>query len=85
MEALSNEPNHLLSLLPLILITIPIVIIVYILAKQKGLNIALWTILACIPSLNFLVILYMVGTTDKKAEAKMNEILTKLDNSKYKG
>lgn len=75
------QPNPILALLPIILIAIPIAIVVNILAREKGKNITLWTILACIPIINFISIFYIVGTTNSKVEAKMDKILEALNKS----
>lgn len=63
------------SFLPLIVIMIPMVFIINRLAKEKGKNIILWTILACIPLVNMVIIPYIVGTPSKIQEDKLNKIL----------
>jgi len=63
------------SFLPLIFIMIPMVFIINRLAKEKGKNIILWTILACVPLVNMVIITYIVGTPSKIQEDKLNKIL----------
>lgn len=75
------QPNPITALLPIILIIIPIAILVNILAREKGKNVTLWTILACIPVINFISVFYIVGTTNSKVEAKMDKILEALNES----
>jgi len=79
-----NQPNPLVSLLPLIIIIIPIVIIVYKLAKEKGKDTTLWTILACIPIINIISIMYIVGATNSKLEAKVDKIIEALNQTDKK-
>jgi hypothetical protein len=76
-----NHPNPLISLLPLILILILIAIVVNILAKEKGKNVALWTILACIPIINLISIIYIVGTSNKRLEDKLDKVIEVLNRS----
>jgi hypothetical protein len=69
------QPNPLVSFLPLIIIMIPMIFIVNRLAKEKGKNVVLWTILACIPIVNMIILPYMVGTPSKIQEEKLDRIL----------
>ena len=76
-----NEPNPLTTFLPLILMIIPIVIVVYKLAKEKGKNVPLWTILASIPIVNIVSMFYIVGTINNKLEEKLDRIIEALDRN----
>jgi hypothetical protein len=49
------------------------------LAREKGRNVTLWTVLALIPIFNFLFMWYFVGASNLKLEQKVDEILRKLD------
>lgn len=77
---MEHQPNPALSLLPMLLLTIPLAILVYNLAKEKGKNVPLWTILTCIPVVNLFTTWYIVGTPSKKLEDKMDRILEALNN-----
>jgi len=77
-------PNHVLQFLPIILLIIPTAIVVNRLAIEKGKNIVLWTILACIPVVNIVSVLYVVGTSNKKQDEKLDRILELLNERKAK-
>ncbi|RZT95746.1 hypothetical protein EV201_0371 [Ancylomarina subtilis] len=74
-----NQPNPSAAFLPLILIFLVIAIAVYKLAKEKGKNVALWTMLACIPIVNIISVIYIVGATNSRLEAKIDRLLKELD------
>ncbi|TLX72399.1 hypothetical protein E9993_17845 [Labilibacter sediminis] len=80
MEQSLHQPNPILTLLPFILIMIPMVFVINRLAKQKGKNVTLWTILACIPFANMIILPYIVGAPSKIHEDKMNKIIELLNN-----
>lgn len=82
MEPVLYQPNPIFSLLPLILMMVPIIFIIRGLAKAKGFDLTLWTILACIPFVNFIILPYIVGLPSKTQEDKIDkilELLNKLD------
>jgi hypothetical protein len=79
MEQSFNQPNPILSLLPLIIIMIPMIFVIRKLAKEKGKDVILWTVLACIPIVNFIVLPYIVGTPSKILEDKMDIIIETLN------
>jgi preprotein translocase subunit YajC len=81
MEQSINQPNPLVSILPLIIIMVPMIFVIRRLAKEKGKDVTLWTILACIPIVNCILLPYIVGTPNKILEAKINEILKSLNKS----
>jgi hypothetical protein len=85
MEQSLNQPNPILSLLPMILIMVPMIFVIRSLAIEKGKDVTLWTVLACIPLVNFIILPYIVGTPSKKQEDKMDrilELLSKLDQNR---
>ena len=51
---------------------------------EKGKNVILWTVLACIPVVNFVILWYIVGTPSKIMEDKMDKILDALNKSDSK-
>ncbi len=79
MEQSFNQPNPLVSLLPLVLIMVPLIFVIRKLAKEKGKDVILWTVLACIPFVNFIILWYIVGTPNKRLEDKMDKILESLN------
>ena len=79
-----NQPNPILSLFPLIIIMIPLIFVIRKLAKEKGKDVILWTVLACIPIVNFIVLPYIVGTPSKILENKMDIIIETLNRLEQK-
>ena len=61
-----TQPNPMISFLPLVIIMVPLIFVVRKLAIEKGKNVVLWTILACIPIVNFIILWYIVGTPNKR-------------------
>ena len=53
------------------------------LAKEKGKNITLWTILGLVPDVNFYSLLYLLGAPSKVLEEKMDRILNLLQNQQH--
>ena len=61
--------------LPLIIITLPIVFICNSLAKEKGKNVMLWTILGIIPGVNYYSLLYLASASNNFTDKKIDKIL----------
>jgi len=71
-------PGLELSFLPLVIIALPTVVLCYILATEKGKNVALWTILSLIPGINAFVLIYLIGTSNTALEGKIDKILAQV-------
>jgi hypothetical protein len=84
MEPSVNQQNPFASLILLVLIMIPMVFVINKLAREKGKNVTLWTILACIPFLNFISIAYIVGAPSTRLEDKMDKIMEALNRTEQK-
>jgi hypothetical protein len=84
MEQSFNHPNPIVSLLPLIIIMIPMIFVIRNLAKEKGKDVVLWTVLACIPFINFIILPYIVGTPSKILEDKIDKIIETLNRLEQK-
>ena len=69
--------------LPLALISILLMFICRSLAREKGKNITLWTILGFVPAVNFYSLLYLLGAPSKVLEEKMDRILNLLQNQQH--
>jgi hypothetical protein len=50
----------------------------FFLAKHKGRNVGLWTVLGLIPYLNLIFLLYFIFAANTRLEAKHNDALGKL-------
>ena len=75
---MSTDPaatSLLIAFLPLILMTIPIAIICYVAAKEKGLNPRLYGSLGVIPLVNSVVAFYLVVTPDRVLHDKVDRLL----------
>lgn len=72
-------PSLLLSLLPLLLMSAFMGVTAFLLARDKGRNVVLWTVLGIIPFVNFLCITYFIGAANLRAERKLDELLARLD------
>lgn len=79
-----TEPNPIASFLPLIIISIPLIFIIRKIAIEKGKNVVLMTVLACIPIVSFFALWYIIGTPSKTIEDKLDKILEHLNSSELK-
>ena len=70
-----SEPSILVSMLPLMFMSILIAIGSFLLAKEKERNVLKWTILGAIPVVNFVCIWFFVGATNLRLERKLDQIL----------
>ena len=68
------------AFIPLILMTIPIVILNITIAIRKGKNPAMYGILSIIPILGFFVCLYLASLTDKSINEKIEKIIKILES-----
>jgi len=73
------------AFIPLLLMTIPLIVICRKLAQDKGRNATKYTILGCIPLLNYVVLLYLIGTTNKIMEDKIDQVLSIINSGKSLG
>ena len=73
---IAQEPSLWGLLYPLVL-CIGLSINAYLLAKDKGRNVVLWTILGFIPIINSCVIFYFIGATNLRFEKKLDDLLNK--------
>jgi len=64
--------------IPLIIISIPIMFICRSLAKEKGKDVTLWTILGLIPGINIYSLLYLFGASSTILEGKIDKILAQM-------
>ncbi len=75
---MSTDPaatSLLLSLVPLIVMTIPLAIICYLVAKEKGRNPLLYGALGIIPFVNGVILFYLVATPDRVLHEKVDRLL----------
>ncbi|MBD8530716.1 MULTISPECIES: hypothetical protein [unclassified Massilia] len=77
----NNAPSMLAAFLPLIFMSLLMAVSAYLLAKEKGRNVALWTILALIPIVNFACIWFFIGASNLKMERKLDALMEQLNTS----
>ena len=75
----TTPPNTIAQFVPLILLSLALGGTAFVLAKEKGRNVLLWTLLGLIPVLNFFLVWFFVGASNLKHEAKLNEILARMN------
>jgi hypothetical protein len=67
------------AFLPWLIMTIPLVFICHHLAKEKGKNVTLWTVLGIIPAVNTFALAYLVGAVNTLLEKKVDRLLSLLE------
>jgi hypothetical protein len=75
----SSTSYALLSFVPILFVTFILGFVVFALARDKGRNVLLWTILGFIPIASFFCVPFLIGATNLRLEAKVDEILRKLE------
>ena len=80
MESTPPTQSNVVQFLPLIILSVACALIAHHLAKEKGRDVTLWTILGAIPFINFFFIWFFVGASNLKHEAKLDEILSKMED-----
>ena len=63
-----------LQLIPMLLLSLMVVPVAYKLAKEKGRNVVLWTILGAIPIVNFIFLWFFIGAANLRLERKIDEL-----------
>jgi hypothetical protein len=64
-----------------LLISILFAVVAHFLAKDKGRNVALWTVLGMIPIVNFLCVWYFVGASNLRVEKKIDSLIEALQKN----
>jgi hypothetical protein len=70
-----TSAGGLLAFVPLILISILIAIPARLLAKDKGRNVSLWTVLGLIPLVNWFCMPFFIGASNLRLEKKIDALL----------
>ena len=69
----------LISFVPLLLMSLMFGFIARALAKEKGRDTTLWTILGFIPLVNMICMPFFIGASNFKIEKKLDEIMERLN------
>ena len=67
--------NGFLAFVPLLILSILFAIPSHFLAKDKGRNVALWTILGLIPLVNYVCMFFFIGASNVRLEKKIDSLL----------
>jgi hypothetical protein len=67
--------SGLLAFVPLIFFSVLIAIPAHLLAKDKGRNVPLWTILGLIPLVNYVCMFFFIGASNLRLEKKIDALL----------
>ena len=70
-----NVSNVLLQFIPLGLLSICTTVLAYLLARDKGRNVKLWTVVGLIPGVNFFALSYFIGASNLRMERKLDQLL----------
>ncbi len=79
-----SSQSLLITLLPLAIVLIPLILINYFLAKEKGKNVLLWTLLSIIPIVNYFILFYLIGTPDLIISNKLDKLIKEVEELKSK-
>ncbi len=71
----TQQADGFIAFIPLLLMSLAFGILGYFLAKDKGRPLLRWTILCAIPGLNIYCLVYLIGCTNLRIEAKLDAIL----------
>ena len=69
--------------IPILIMMIPFIFICRRLAQDKGKSATKYTILGCIPLVNYYALFYLVGTSNKILEDKIDQVLSIIKNDKF--
>ena len=71
---------NVISYIPLIIISLVIGVTSSMLAREKGRNVALWTVVGLIPFVNIPAFWFFVGAANLRTEHKLDQLLQILQN-----
>jgi hypothetical protein len=78
---MENSPlSALFSLLPIVLMSLPVGITAHVLAKEKGRSVVLWTVLGLLPIINVFCFGFFVGSANLRLEGKVDQLIEQLNS-----
>ena len=81
MEEAVHYPDSIVSIMLPILMLLVFGIVAHMLAKEKGRNVFLWTILGFIPIVNIFCIWFFIGAANLRLEKKIDQLLKTSENN----
>jgi hypothetical protein len=74
MEGLSG----FIQFLPFAVLSCGLGLVGFVLAREKGRNVALWTLMGLLPAINFVSVWFFIGAANLRMERKIDELLLRL-------
>ena len=71
---MEDQAEPLVTLLPIIIVSISVAFVSYVTAKRKGRNPVLFAVIALVPFIGGLVLLFLIGITDKEVYDRLGRI-----------
>ena len=75
MENTASQTDPIVSIILPIIIMLIFSIVAHMLAKEKGRNVLLWTILGFLPVVNIFCMWFFVGAANLRLEEKIDQLL----------
>lgn len=75
MENAVSQPDPIVSIVVPIIMMLIFSLIAHMLAKEKGRNVVLWTILGFVPVVNIFCMWFFVGAANLRLEEKIDRLL----------
>jgi len=72
----SGAVGGILSFVPFLVISVTFGVVAFLLAREKGRNVQLWTILGVIPIVNFVCLWFFIGAANLRLERKIDQLLS---------
>lgn len=76
---MSQTMSPIVSLVPLITMLLPFFVLNFIVAKRKGENPVVMSLISFVPVLDMIISFYLISITDKAVYDKIDELMSKLD------
>jgi hypothetical protein len=70
----------ILSFVPFFTLSLMFGVVAFLLAREKGRNVPLWTILGAIPIVNFVCVWFFIGAANLRLERKIDQLLSERGN-----
>jgi len=72
---MNQTTSAILSFVPFLILSSMLGVVAFLLAREKGRNVPLWTILGIIPFINFACVCFFIGAANLRLERKLDLLL----------
>jgi hypothetical protein len=79
METTHVQPPLWVSFVPLVIITVPFLVMMLFLARRKGKSLTVYFLLGLIPVANMVAALWLASQTDASVKAELEDLRRRLD------